>query len=144
MLVLATDIPLLRQNWVAARDRRRQANSDIEATGLGRDMMALRQHASEKSIASGIMSMMAKLRLQIRHTYAIMGPARKLLLYCYSNNTKHTVRFERTVESFTFESADAAMRHAETMVTKETPISVFNVAWKTVLRTTVMPVRLSN
>jgi hypothetical protein len=67
MTVFATDIPLLRLNWVAARARKRQAILNVATSGLiGRGTKAFRENTSDKAIACGVMLMMAKLRLQIR------------------------------------------------------------------------------
>jgi hypothetical protein len=66
MIVYATDIPLIRLNWVAARASRREANS-LKRSAPGRSVEMLRENASDKATACGVMVMMAKLRLQIRH-----------------------------------------------------------------------------
>lgn len=68
MDVFAADIPLIRLNWVAARASSRQRHSDIvRAPTAGIARMLEAESADDEVLARGVMLMMAKMRLQIRH-----------------------------------------------------------------------------
>ena len=63
----------------------------------------------------------------------------ELVIYCDAAAGKFTLRVSGGTISHAFATTEEAIRHAETLVEEETKLTIFDVAGKPLIITTVLP-----